>query len=111
MLGTRFAAASEALTHERAKARMVWPAPYTARAVRNDFFARWHGREGELEVALESEMPPYQHAVAEGAFETAMILAGEAVDLIDAVVPAADLVQRIGATAEARLLEGPALLA
>ena len=56
-------------------------------------------------------MPPYQHAVAEGAFETAMILAGEAVDLIDAVVPAADLVQRIGATAEARLREGPALLA
>ena len=132
MIGTRFSAASESLTHERAKARIVaaggadtvqtrvfdivrgygaWPAPYTARAVRNDFFARWHGREGELEVALESEMPPYQHAVAEGAFETAMILAGEAVDLIDAVVPAADLVQRIGATAEARLREGPALLA
>ena len=132
MLGTRFAAASEALTHERAKARMVaaraadtgqtrvfdiirgygaWPAPYTARAVRNEFFARWHGREGELEVALESEMPPYQHAVAKGAFETAMILAGEAVDLIDAVVPAADLVQRIGAKAEARLRDGPAMLA
>jgi nitronate monooxygenase len=132
MLGTRFSAASEALTHERAKARMIsaraadtsrtrvfdiirgygaWPVPYAARAVRNDFFARWHGREGELEVALQSEMSPYQQAVAEGAFETAMILAGEAVDFIDAVMPAADLVQRIGAAAEARLREGPALLA
>jgi nitronate monooxygenase len=132
MLGTRFAAASEALTHERAKSRMVaahaadtvqtrvfdiirgygaWPAPFAARALRNDFFARWDGREGELEVALESEMPPYQHAVAEGTFETAMILAGEAVDLIGAVVPAADLVQRIGAEVEARLRDGPAMLA
>jgi nitronate monooxygenase len=61
MIGTRFSAASESLTHEQAKARIVaahaadtdrtrvfdiirgygaWPAPYTARAVRNDFFAR-----------------------------------------------------------------------
>ena len=79
MLGTRFSAASEALTHERAKARMVaaraadtvqtrvfdiirgygaWPAPFAARALRNDFFARWHGREGELEAALETESQP-----------------------------------------------------
>src|SRR5215217_5002482 len=70
MMGTRFAVASEALTHERAKACMVaaqaadtaqtrvfdiirgygeWPAPFAARAVRNDFFARWDGREDELE--------------------------------------------------------------
>ncbi|MDF3041469.1 MAG: nitronate monooxygenase [Thermomicrobiales bacterium] len=132
VLGTRFSAASEALTHERAKAQMVaaraadtvqtrvfdiirgygaWPAPYVARALRNDFFARWHGRDGELEATLEAEMPTYQRAVATGDFRTAMILAGEAVDLIDAIVPAADLVQRIGAAAEARLRAGPGLLA
>jgi nitronate monooxygenase len=132
MLGTRFSAASEALTHERAKARIVaaratdtvqtrvfdiirgygaWPAPFAARALRNEFFARWHGRDGELEAVLATEQPVYQHAVAEGAFETAMILAGEAVELIDAVVPAAELVQQIGAEAEARLRDGAALLA
>jgi nitronate monooxygenase len=132
MIGTRFSAASESLTHEQAKARIVaahaadtdrtrvfdiirgyraWPAPYTARAVRNDFFARWHGREGALEAALESEMPPYQRAMAEGDFETALIFAGEAVDLIDAVVPAAELVQRIGVEAEVRLRDGLGLLA
>jgi hypothetical protein len=33
------------------------------------------------------------------------------VDLIDAVVPAGELVQRIGAEAEAQLRAGPALLA
>jgi nitronate monooxygenase len=132
MLGSRFSATNESLTHEQAKARIVaahaadtaqtrvfdiirgygaWPAPYTARAVRNDFFARWHGREDELEAALESEMPIFRKAMAEGACETAMVLAGEVVDLIDAVVPAAELVRQIGAEAEAQLRAGPALLA
>jgi nitronate monooxygenase len=131
MLGSRFSATTESLTHEQAKARIVaaraadtaqtrvfdiirgygaWPAPYTARAVRNDFFARWHGREDELEAALEAEMPIFQQAMAEGACETTMVLAGEAVDLIDAVVPAAELVRQIGAEAEAQLRAGPALI-
>jgi nitronate monooxygenase len=131
MLGSRFSATTESLTHEQAKARIVaaraadtaqtrvfdiirgygaWPAPYTARAVRNDFFARWHGREDELEAALEAERPIFQQAMAEGACETAMVLAGEAVDLIDAVVPAAELVRQIGAEAEAQLRAGPALI-
>ena len=89
----------------------AWPAPFAARALRNEFFARWHGRESELEAALEAEMPIFQQAMAEGACETAMVLAGEAVDLIGAVVPAAELVRQIGAEAEARLRDGPAWLA
>ena len=40
-----------------------------------------------------------------------VIFAGEAVELIDAVVPAAELVRRIGAEAEAQLRRGAALLA
>ncbi len=132
MLGTRFAAASEALTHERAKARMVaaqaadtvqtrvfdiirgygaWPAPFAARALRNEFSARWHGREGKLEAALATEQPIYERAVATGDVATAMILAGEAVDLIGAVVPAAELVRQIGAEAVAQLRAGTAMLA
>jgi nitronate monooxygenase len=132
MLGTRFSAASEALTHEQAKARIVnaraadtaqtrvfdvirgygaWPAPFAARALRNDFFARWHGREGDLEAALATEQPAYERAVARGDVATAMVLAGEAVDLIGAVVPAAELVRQIGAEAVAQLRAGTAMLA
>ena len=132
MIGTRFSAASESLTHEQAKARIVtahaadtvqtrvfdivrgygaWPAPYTARAVRNAFVARWHGRDGELEAALESEMPPFAQAMTEGDCETGLVFAGEVVDLIDAVEPAADLVHRIGVEAEVRLRGGLGLLA
>jgi nitronate monooxygenase len=131
MMGTRFSAAAESLTHEHAKARIVaaraadtaktrvvdivrgyasWPEPYTARILRNDFFARWHGRDDELETALDTETASYQRAFREGDFDTAAIFAGEAVDLIDDVVPAAELVQRIGTEAEARLRDGPAWL-
>jgi nitronate monooxygenase len=132
MMGTRFSAASESLTHERAKARIVaaraadttqthvfdiirgyaaFPEQYTARVVRNDFVAHWHGREDALVAALETEIPAYQRAYQDGDFDTAVIFAGEAVDLIDDVVPAGELVQRIGAEAEARLRARPALIA
>jgi nitronate monooxygenase len=130
MIGTRFYAAVESLGHERARARIVaaravdtgrtrvfdivrgypWPEPYTGRALRNHFFERWRGRESELAGALEPEAPTYRSAVQEGDFDTAVIFAGEAVELIDAVGTAADLVQQIGTDAEARLRGGSKLL-
>jgi nitronate monooxygenase len=130
MIGTRFAAATESLMHEQAKAQIVtaraadtartqvfdiirelsWPEPYNGRAVRNRFFTRWHGRERELAAALETELPTYQRAVAQADFDTAVIFAGESVELIDAVVSAAELVQRIGAEAETQLRRVVALL-
>ena len=64
-----------------------------------------------MEAALATEQPGYERAVATGDVATAMVLAGEAVDLIDAVVPAAELVRQIGAGAEAQLRAGTALLA
>ena len=112
MIGTRFAASIESLMHERAKARIVtsrgsdtartevfdtirgftWPEPFTGRALRNRFFTRWHGHEGELEAVLATEAQAYLQAASEGDFETAVVFAGEAVDMIDAVRPAAELV-------------------
>lgn len=131
MMGTRFSAASESLTHERARDRLVaaraadtvrtrtfdivrgyaaWPEPYAGRALRNDFFVRWHGRDGELAAALDTEAAAYQRAFREADFNTAAIFAGEAVDLIGDVAPAGEVVRRIGAEAEARLRGGLALL-
>ena len=131
VLGTRFVAAAESLAHERARARVVaavagdtartrvfdpvrgfaWPAGYTARALRNRFFERWHGRDAELDAALAAETRAYAAAAAAADFDTAVVFAGEAVDLIDDVPPAAELVRRIGAEAEARLRGGFDLLA
>jgi nitronate monooxygenase len=131
LMGTRFYATEEALGHGRAKERIVaargsetgrtrvfdivrehaWPEPYTGRAVRNSFMERWDGREDELAAVLGDEIPGFQAAVREGDIDKAMVWAGEAVDLISDVVPAAELVGRIGAEAEACLRRGSELLA
>jgi nitronate monooxygenase len=130
LIGTRFFAASESLGHDHARARLVaasagdtirstvfdivrgfypWPKPYDHRTLRNQFVERWYGREAELLATLDVETPTYWQARDEGDFDTAAIFAGEGVDLIHAVEPAATLVQRIGAEAEALLRRGPNL--
>src|SRR5690348_2896724 len=126
LIGTRFCATTEALGRDAAKARLVsargddtartrvfdivrdyaWPAPYTGRALRNAFMTRWNGREDALAAALDVERPRYRTAADEDDYETALVWAGEGVDLVTSVEPAATLVERIAADAEARLREG-----
>lgn len=126
LIGTRFYASEEALGHDEAKqfiaaaqgdgtARttvfdtvrdLAWPAPYTGRALRNRFMQRWHGHEPELEAALATEREAYRVAALDGNLDTAVVWAGEAVDLITSVEGAGALVRRIGADAQARLLQG-----
>ncbi len=123
LMGTRFYAAAESLGHPRAKVRIVageggdtrrtrvfdvvrgheWPEPYTGRALRNRFLERWEGREDELAAGSDAEGRAFREAVGEGDFETAMVWAGEAVDLIAEVAGAAELVRSIGAEAESNL--------
>jgi nitronate monooxygenase len=130
LMGTRFYTATEALGHQRAKECIVaakgshtrrtrvfdvvrehaWPEPYTGRAIRNPFMERWDGREDDLSAALDEEIPRFQAAVREGDVETAMVWAGEAVDLISDITSAAELIRRIGAEAEACLRHGSELL-
>lgn len=129
-MGTRFYAATEALGHNDAKERIKaakgrdtertrvfdiarqlgWPRPYSGRAIRNPFMQRWKGREHHLRAALGTETAAFRAAVREGDFDTAMIWAGEVVDLISGVAPAGELVRRIGAETEARLQHASYLL-
>lgn len=129
LMGTRFYAATEALGHQQAKQRIVtatgcdtlrtrvfdivreheWPEPYTGRALRNTFLKRWNGREEDLTKALDDEIPAFQAAVREGDTDTAMVWAGEAVDLISDVAPAAELVARIGRKPKRASHPGPNL--
>ncbi len=116
LIGTRFSASDEALTAPRAKQRIVessgdatlrttvfdvvrgydagW-ADITGRAIRNKFTDAWHGREAELTARRDAEVKQYWQAAERQDFDTALIFAGEGVDLIDAVLPAAELVRRI----------------
>jgi nitronate monooxygenase len=131
LLGTRFYASKEALGHDAAKQRIAaaegdhtgltyafdvvrglpWPAAYPGRALRNRFMERWDGRERALAEVTEVEGPAYQEAVHRADYETAVVWAGEAVDLVDRVEGAAALVWRISAEAEARLRCAAALVA
>ena len=120
LIGTRFYASDEALGSARAKHRIAmasgddtqrttvfdtvrglqWPTHFDGRALRNAFMARWHGHDRELADARPGQAAAFHAALRAEDFDTAMVWAGEAVDLIRAVQPAATLVSDIGAQAE-----------
>jgi nitronate monooxygenase len=123
LIGTRFYASVEALGADAAKQRIAgargdetvrtrifdvvrnlpWPEVNTGRALRNRFVERWHGRESELAAALAGEAPAYRVAAQRADLDTAVVWAGEGVDLIKSVERAATLVADIGAEASRRL--------
>ena len=130
LIGTRFYATTEALGPERAKQRIAaahgdetlrthvfdivrgydWPTAHTGRALSNHFTGRWHGREGALAVALETERAAYQAAAGEGDVGVAVVWAGEAADLIKSVDDAASVVERVSRDAETKLGLGARLV-
>ncbi len=124
LLGTRFQASAEAtVAPEVAKAIVdgrgddtergrvldiargsAWPPRYTARTLRNAFLDRWRGREAELE-ADDQARADHRAAAGRGDLSAAPVWAGEAIDLITDLPPAADLVSAIAAEAEDALLQ------
>lgn len=122
MIGTRFQVTQEAIATpevhkaiiegrggDTARSRALdvardaaWPARYPARTLRNAVLERWDGREDELERDAAAKQA-YQHAVAQGDPAAVPVWASEAIDLITAVEPAADLVGVLVAEAERAL--------
>jgi nitronate monooxygenase len=114
LMGTRFAVASESLASPGAKARVVatsgddtlrttvfdiargyhWPKQYTGRAVRNRFVEEWHGREDVLR-ADDMQTRRYADAAMRGDADIAVVFAGEGIDLIHAVEPAAVILDTV----------------
>ena len=123
LVGTRFYAAEEALALPSAKQRLVsgsgdatvrthvfdivrglpWPSTFTGRALRNAFTEGWHGREAELRAALPQEQPRYADAVRTGDLATAVLWAGEGLDLVREVLPAGTIIERIMQEADTAL--------
>ena len=130
LVGTRFCASTEALGHDQAKQRIVaargnettrtrvfdivrgyqWPPVYTGRALHNRFTTRWHGHESELTAIVDAERIAYQAAVRDGDFDTALVWAGEVVDLIKSVESAAALVAQMSAEAETQVRAGAKMM-
>lgn len=115
VLGTRLYATPEALDADHAKQRLVdaggddtlhttvfdllrgptWPPGYTGRAIANHSTDTWHGREHDLSAVLPAERERYQTAADAGDLDARVLWAGEGVDLIHDVIPAAEIVAHI----------------
>lgn len=116
LVGTRFQATAEALVDPSIAQAIVeghgqdtersnvldivrgskWPLKYTARTLGHPYLDRWRDRE-------PSPDPDYQEDVARGAVTPLPVWASEAVDLINDLPPAADLVAALAAQAEEAL--------
>ncbi|HUR42884.1 MAG TPA: nitronate monooxygenase [Aestuariivirga sp.] len=123
LVGTRLWATPEALGHNNAKELLTrasgdetmrtrvfdiireidWPQGYSGRALANSFSTAWHGRETELASCLGAEKDQFWSAMREGDIRTAVVFAGEGLDLIHDIRPAGEIVQEIAAEAEALL--------
>jgi nitronate monooxygenase len=124
LVGSRFYASVESLANDKAKARIAaasgdetvrtsvfdavrgytWPDGIIGRALRNDFTARWHGRERELAGSIDGEMARYREAAARGDPDTAVVFAGEGADLIDDVPSAGELSRGLSPKPSARVI-------
>ncbi len=119
LIGTRFQATAEALVDPSITTAIVegrgqdternrvldiargasWPSRYTARTLGHRYLDRWRGREAELAADRQAQRD-YQDDVARGEVPPLPVWAGEAVDLITDLPPAADLVTALAAQAE-----------
>jgi nitronate monooxygenase len=122
LVGTRFHASREALVDpevveaiiahsgddtERSRVHDIargapWPSRYTARTLRNSLLEQWRGREDEL-AADDDIHRTYAEAEAAGDLAVVAVWASEALDLIDDIPSAADIVPAMVAGAEAAL--------
>lgn len=126
LVGTRLWASAEALVAKRHHdaiieatgddtirtttpdiARQIkWPRGFTARVRRNTFTQRWHGREDDLEAAINIEGPNYRKAFADGDPDNTGVWFGEAAGVIREIDSAETIVARIASEAEALLNGG-----
>jgi nitronate monooxygenase len=119
LVGTRFLATAEALADTSVRTALVegggedternrildiarssrWPSKYTARTLGHPFLDQWRGREEEL-AADPDARTAYQDGVARGELPPLPVWAGEGLDLITDLPPAADLVGALAAQAQ-----------
>ena len=83
--------------------QIPWPRGFTARIRRNAFTDRWHGREAELGREVAVQGPRYRQAFTAGDAEHTGVWFGDAAGLIDAIEPAALIVERMVDEARLRL--------
>lgn len=87
----------------------VWPGAYS-RVVRNRLIETWAGREGELRARRAEVGAAMVRAFQSGDADGAPLFIGQDAGLIDAILPAAEIVRRMVADAEAALRRSVSLI-
>jgi nitronate monooxygenase len=128
-MGTRFTATVESLWDRGMKEKAVasggdqtaqtrvfdivrdaaWPAIYPGRALRNDFFDRWHGKEDALHGQQKQVEAEYLASPATDLGQR-VVWAGESVDLVHDIPSAHDVIERIVDEAVSVMRGGAALV-
>lgn len=126
VIGSRFWASAESLAHPRLvqaaltadgdatvrssvadiARRIDWPGRFTLRSLRNRFIDRWDGDPQGLRRSIKTEALRYATGAEHGDPDTAAAIVGEATGLIHDRPPAAEILARMSAEAEALLNGG-----
>jgi nitronate monooxygenase len=126
-MGTRFTATVESLWDQAMKEKALasggdqtsqtrvfdivrgaaWPAIYPGRALRNDFYDQWHGKEEALEGQQKKVEASYLASHAND-FAQRVVWTGEGVDLVRDIPTAREVIERIVDQAAAVLRSGAA---
>jgi len=86
--------------------RLNWPERYSCRVLQNAFTERWHDDVAGLIAVAEVAAANWVAGWKAGDPQVANTFVGEVTGLIDAVEPAAEIVARMSAEAEALLAGG-----
>jgi nitronate monooxygenase len=126
VVGSRFWASSEAQVHANLHTAALtatgddtirqsildivrqrpWLPRYTGRVLKNEMVEEWLGREDELRAQVATQADRYAGAAKASDPRIAATIVGEAVSLIHAIEPAAVIIERMVAEAEALLRKG-----
>ncbi|MBV9248270.1 MAG: nitronate monooxygenase [Acetobacteraceae bacterium] len=126
LVGSRFWASEEALVHPDlqqaalrengdATVRQIaadiargfdWPEEFTGRILQNDFTRRWVGNEAEHRKHAPAVRDAYFQAIAGGDAENSGIFVGEAIGIMERVLPAREIVEAMVNQAETLLSHG-----
>ena len=85
------------------------PAQYPGRALKNDFYQRWRGKEEQLQAERADAEKGYL-ATKPDDFSARVIWAGEGVDLVKDLPSAAELIERIDAATATVLARGAGMV-
>jgi len=116
LVGTRFVASQESEASEGFRQAIIradgdstiksisvdvarkryWPNPeFVVRVLKNNFVAKWHGREREMEKAIDVEYERFRTAFEAGDTDNSGVLMGEVSGIIHTAPPAAEIVKRM----------------